>query len=79
MSKVLPIVFALLVQHKAAPQKDAPPPPQHMIFDNDWVSVTPVKPDDGVVEITKRKPVGNLHGVRKHFVPELYKSAENVN
>lgn len=79
MSKVLPILFALLVQHKPAPQQEKAPAPQIFKFGDDWVSITPVKPDDGVVEITRRHPPGNLHLLRKHFVPELYKSAENVN
>jgi hypothetical protein len=79
MRTLLPIVFALFVQHKATPPKDAPPKPQEIIFgEGDWVSVTPVKPDSDVVEVTKRPRVGNLLVVRKHFLRELYKSAENV-
>ena len=78
MRTILPIVFALLVQAKMAPQKDAPPKPQQIKFDEgDWVSVTPLKPDGDVIETTKRQPVKNLHVVRKHFVREIYKSAES--
>jgi hypothetical protein len=81
MSKVLPILFALLMQHKPATQKELPPPkPQQIVFgEGDWVSVTPVKPDGDVIESTRRAKAGNLHAARKHFIRELYKSAENVD
>jgi len=81
MSKVLPIVFALLVQHKPAPQKELPAPKPQVIniTDGDWVSITPVKPDGDVVEATRRKPVGNLYRVPKNFIRQLYKTAEAVH
>jgi hypothetical protein len=76
MSKVLPIVFALLMQAKMEP----PPKPQNIKFDEgDWVSVTPVKPDGDVIETAHRNPPKNLHVVRKHFIRELYKTAEAVH
>jgi hypothetical protein len=80
MSKVLPILFALLVQHKPATQKELPPPKPQVIniTDDDWVSITPVKPDGDVVEATKRPTPKNLHVVRKHFIREVYKSVESL-
>ena len=80
MSKVLPILFALLMQQKAAvPQKEAPPPkPTVLKFDDpDWVSYTKLTPEDTVVEATKRQPPKNLHVVRKNFIREVYKSVES--
>jgi len=80
MRTILPIVFALLVQHKTAPQKDAPPKPQQIVFgEPDWVSITPVKPDEGIVEATTHRRPGNLYILRKNFIRELYKTAENAN
>lgn len=80
MSKVLPILFALLVQHKPATQKELPAPKPQVIniTDDDWVSITKLNPEETVVEATKRPPVKNLHVVRKNFIKEVYKSAESL-
>jgi hypothetical protein len=78
MRTILPIVFALLVQSKTASQPK--PPVTYTVFtDGDEVTARLKRPDGEVVEAQRRKPVGNLHGVRRHFVPEIIKTAENVN
>jgi hypothetical protein len=80
MSKVLPIVFALLVQHKVVPQKEKAPPVVYTVFDEgDEVTARLTRPDGEPVTVRKADKFGNLHGVRKHFVPEIIKTAENVD
>ena len=61
-----------------APPSDAPPPPQRMVFGEDLVEGSVVGPDGEIIQLIPPVEEPSLIEIRRHFVPEMLKSVEDL-
>jgi hypothetical protein len=81
----LPAIAAARPSHRTAPPTLAEavadpssPPPAYLQFDEDFVEGSVARPDGDAVQVRTSTRLRPLHGVRKHFVPELVKATDDL-
>jgi hypothetical protein len=60
-----------------APSTDAPPPPQRMVFGEEFVDGSVQGPEGEIIHVVPPAPQLSLIEIRRQFVAEMVKSLED--